>query len=137
MHFNLGANRGGMVNGRMIWGGPMQPRGGPHQRPPEHMAVTGNYPLSYPKVTPPNTAMKKKINRLTSPGSAHPPSSSTLPLAAQYAAAVEFTKVRLPQLLVLTAPPGKNSTANAQEFPPVIMLPPTPNILVDEIRSNE
>jgi len=77
------------------------------------------------------------MSRLTPPTSAHPPTSSVLDLDAQYAAAVAFTKARLPQLLVLTAPPGKNSTANAQVFPSVIMLPPTPNILVDEIRSNE
>jgi hypothetical protein len=137
MHYNPGTSRGGMVNGRMIWGGPMQPRGGPHQRPPDQMPANGNYPLPYPKVTPPNTAIKKKMSRLTPPASAHPPTSSVLDLDAQYAAAVAFTKARLPQLLVLTAPPGKNSTANAQDFPPVIMLPPTPNILVDEIRSNE
>lgn len=135
VHYSPGRG-GGMVNGRMMWGGPMPARGGPHHRLPDHMPNAGTHPLHYPKVTPPSTAVKKKVAR-GSLSSSHPHPSSSLTLAAQYAAAVEFTKARLQQLLVLTSPPGKNSGANAKDLPPVIVLPPTPNILVDEIRSNE
>jgi hypothetical protein len=63
-------------------------------------------------------------------------SRSSFSPTAEFNEAVEFTKARLQQLLVLHNPSKANSGAG-KDFPPVIMLPATPHILVDDIRSNE